>query len=130
MKDISYRLRVSEMQLNLICEAVEEYFRLRMGQDMRFCDDLAKMDRDISKNNRELEQYIERRNHMHEVMKSLFMIAFEPHGYPKKKTDKMLIAEDIWDVIRVATGQSMWETPLHVGSEPLILIENLGGEEE
>ncbi len=71
MKDISYRLRVSEMQLNLICEAVEEYFRLRMGQDMRFCDDLAKMDRDISKNNRELEQYIERRNHMHEVMKSL-----------------------------------------------------------
>lgn len=41
-----------------------------------------------------------------------------------------LIAEDIWDVIRVATGRSRWGTHLHTGPEPPMFIEKVGAEKE
>ncbi len=127
-----YRLTVSEAQLDLIMETMEEYFRLRMGQDMDFCDDLASMGREIynEENHRAFDSFISRRDHMREIMKCLFRVAFEPSGYPKEKTEKMLIAEDIWDVIRVATGRSRWGTHLHTGPEPSMLIEKVGAEKE
>jgi len=128
-----YRMTVSEAQLNLIHEAMEEYFRLRMGQETDFCNDLAEMGRDLSPNNpnhkEAFDRYIIRRNHMQEIMRAFFRIAFEPEGY-KEKTEKMLIAEDIWDVIRVATGRSRWGTHLHTGPEPSMLIEKVGAEKE
>ena len=127
-----YRLAVTEKQLDLIYEAVEEYFRLRMGQDMDFCDDLAGIGRQIyeKENDAAFNSYISRRDHMREIMKCLFRVAFEPFGYLKEKTDKMLIAEDIWDAIRHKTGRSRWNDRLHVGPEPAMLIEVIGEENE
>jgi len=132
--DEIYRLTVTRTQLDLIYETMEEYFRLRMGLEFDFCDDLAAINHDLSENNREhqriFDKYIDRRNHMSEVMKCLFRIAFGPFGCPEEKTDKMLIAEDIWDVIRFETGRSRWNSHLHEGPEPSMLIEKIGAEKE
>lgn len=124
-----YKIELTENQLRVVTKAIEEYFRLRMGQDMDFCDDLAFMYTDLSpenpKHDKIFERALSRRDHLRELMVAFFRIAFEPQGYPQRKTDDMLIAEDIWDAVRVATGKSRWENPLHVSEEPLPIIEEV-----
>ena len=122
-----YTIELTENQVSVIQNALEEYFRLRMGQYFEFCDDLASINADLSPDNpnheRLFDMYIARRDHMEEVMRVFFRIAFEPTGYLKEKTDDMLIAECIWDAIRCTRGLSNWGSPLHTGSEPVPKIE-------
>ena len=122
-----YTIELTENQVRVIQNALEEYFRLRMGQDTEFCMNMAKLNTDLSPYNPHHElifdKYIQRRNHMEEVMRAFFRIAFEPTGYLKEKTDDMLIAECIWDAIRCVRGLSNWGSPLHTGSEPVPRIE-------
>lgn len=122
-----YTIELTENQVRVIQNALEEYFRLRMGQDTEFCTDMAGLNTDLSPDNPHHElifdRYIQRRNHMQEVMRAFFRIAFEPTGYLKEKTDDMLIAECIWDAIRCVRGLSRWEQPLHTGSEPVPKIK-------
>lgn len=117
-----YTIELTEKQLAIVQNALEEWFRLRMGQGGDFCDDLARMETDLDPKNPEHERlfdaYIARRDHMREIMGAFFRIAFEPFGYLKKKTDDMLIAETVWDSIRRARGQSRWGQPLVLGGEP------------
>lgn len=124
---MKYTIELTEKQLSIVQNALEEWFRLRMGQDMDFCDDLAKMNADLSPDNPQHKQifgyYISRRDHMREIMKAFFRIAFEPFGYLTEKTKDMLIAETIWDAIRCARGQSRWGKPLALGGEPCPKIE-------
>ena len=126
-----YTIELTENQVRVIQNALEEYFRLRMGQDIEFCMNMAMLNADLSPDNPHHElifdRYIQRRNHMEEVMRAFFRIAFEPTGYLKEKTDDMLIAECIWDAIRCERGLSRWEQPLHTGSEPVPKI-NVTGE--
>ena len=126
-----YTIELTENQVRVIQNALEEYFRLRMGQDIEFCMNMAMLNADLSPDNPHHElifdRYIQRRNHMEEVMRAFFRIAFEPTGYLKEKTDDMLIAECIWDAIRCVRGLSRWEQPLHTGSEPVPKI-NVTGE--
>ena len=127
-----YTIELTENQVRVIQNALEEYFRLRMGQDAEFCTDMAELNADLSPDNPHHElifdRYIQRRDHMEEVMRAFFRIAFEPTGYLKEKTDDMLIAECIWDAIRCVRGLSNWSSPLHTGSEPVPKIEISGGE--
>ena len=122
-----YTIELTENQVRVIQNALEEYFRLRMGQEWDFCNDLASINADLSPDNpnheRLFDMYIARRDHMHEVLRSFFRIAFEPKGYLEEKTDDMLIAECIWDAIRHVRGLSNWGSPLHTGSEPVPKIE-------
>lgn len=131
---MKYTIELTEKQLAIVQNALEEWFRLRMGQDMDFCDDLAGMNTDFSPNNpnheRILDNYISRRNHMQEIMKAFFRIAFEPFGYLTEKTEDMLISETIWDAIRCARGQSRWGKPLVLGGEPCPIIKKTDGEKE
>ena len=126
-----YTIELTENQVGVIQNALEEYFRLRMGQYTEFCTDMAELNADLSPDNPNHElifdRYIQRRDHMEEVMRAFFRIAFEPTGYLKEKTDDMLIAECIWDAIRCERGLSRWEQPLHTGSEPVLKI-NVTGE--
>ena len=126
-----YTIELTENQVRVIQNALEEYFRLRMGQYTEFCTDMAELNADLSPDNPNHElifdRYIQRRDHMEEVMRAFFRIAFEPTGYLKEKTDDMLIAECIWDAIRCERGLSRWEQPLHTGSEPVPKI-NVTGE--
>ena len=130
-KTKKYTIELTENQVRVIQNALEEYFRLRMGQYTEFCTDMAELNVDLSPDNPHHElifdKYIQRRDHMQEVMRAFFRIAFEPTGYLKEKTDDMLIAECIWDAIRCERGLSRWEQPLHTGSEPVPKI-NVTGE--
>ena len=127
-----YTIELTENQVGVIQNALEEYFRLRMGQYTEFCTDMAELNADLSPDNPHHElifdRYIQRRDHMEEVMRAFFRIAFEPTGYLNEKTDDMLIAECIWDAIRCVRGLSNWSSPLHTGSEPVPKIEISGGE--
>ena len=122
-----YKITLTENQLRVVRVALEEYFRLRMGQDFDFSSDLAAMNVDLSQDNPNHEwifdRYIARRDHMKEVLRAFFRIAFGLHGIPEKKTDDMLIAEDIWDAIRVKQGISRWGRVLNVSGEPVPEIE-------
>lgn len=134
MGDKRYRITLTEQQLRVVRVALEEYFRLRLGQDMDFCDDIASMNTDLSadnpEHNRIFDRFICRRNCMRELMAAFFRIAFGPHGVPEKKTADMLIAEDIWDAIRVHLGISRYDRVLHVSDEPIPDIEVLGEGDE
>lgn len=118
-----YTIDLTAEQVRVVCNALEDYFRLRMGQEFDFCNDMASLNCDLSPSNPKhgwlFDMYIARRDHLQELMRAFFRIAFEPTGYLKEKTEDMLIAEDIWDAIRCATGRSRFGTPLNVSSEPM-----------
>ena len=42
-----YTIELTENQVRVIQNALEEYFRLRMGQDTEFCMDIAEMISDL-----------------------------------------------------------------------------------
>ena len=124
---MKFTIELTEKQLTIVQNALEEWFRLRTGQEFDFCTDLAGMGVDLSPKNPNhdwlFDKYISRRDHMQELMKAFFRIAFEPYGYLQEKTEDMLIAETIWDAIRCARGQSRWGQPLVLGGEPCPKIE-------
>ena len=126
---MNYELKVTEKQLSVIQTALEEFFRLRMGQCFDFTDDFCLMNVDLASDNpnndRLFDRYIVRRNAMREVMNAAFRIGYGYNGYLREKTPEMLIAEDIWDSIRYARGQSRWDSPLHLGDEPPIKIQEV-----
>lgn len=130
---VKYKITLTENQMRVTQIALEEWFRLRMGQAGDFCNDLARMETDLDPKNPEhdrlFDAYISRRDHMREIMGAFFRIAFEPFGYLKEKTEDMLIAETVWDSIRCARGQNQWGMPLQMGSEPCPEIELTESEE-
>ena len=131
-----YKLTVTEAQLKLIWEALEEYERLRMGQFSDFVDDIALngyiYDKSNPDNGKLFDRYIHRRNESNEVFEVAYRIACPNTQF---KTEKMLIAEDMWTVIRhhlwmekpASEREGVYNTasypPLHNGSEPRIKIE-------
>lgn len=126
-KTITYTLTLTEQQARVVQNALEEYFRLRMGQGEEFCRDLAEMGHDLRPDHPRHEEifnaFIHRRNHMQEIMRAVFRIAFEPYVYCGEKTDDMMIAECVWDSLRFERGQSKWSSPLQIGPEPCPKIE-------
>ena len=123
-----YKITLTKNQLQLVMRALEEFFRLRMGQDMEFSDEMAQIETDMSVENPNhgmiFDRFIHRRDALREVMRAYYRIAFEV-GYLKKKTDDMLMAEDIWDSIRCFLGISRWENSIQVGAEPLPTIKEV-----
>lgn len=98
-----------------------------MGQGDDFCGDLARMETNIDPENPEhgrlFDLYIARKDHMREIMRAFFRVAFEPLGHLQNKTKDMMIAECVWDSIRFARGLSRWSSPFHIGPEPCPKIE-------
>ena len=119
----TYTITLTEPQMRVTQAALEEYFRLRMGQDMDFSEDMAMIGRDLSPDNpnhdRIFSNCMYRRDHLREIMRIFFRIAFEPTGYLERKTDDMMIAECIWDAMRFARGISRWDKPFAIGPEPV-----------
>lgn len=96
-----YKLEVNEEQLSVINEALEEYFRIRMGQWGQLADELSMQNVDMSPENpahsRIFDRFITTRDCVREIFGSVNRILSE--GL-QKKTQRMLVAEDIWQVIR------------------------------
>ncbi len=128
----NYKITLNEKQIAVVQYALEEYFRLRLGQDFDFSNDIAEMGHDLSVDNPEhkrlFTEFLVRRDAIREVMRAVFHIAFGVYGTPKEKTKNMLIAEDIWDAIRVKRGISRWGRVLQVGGEPTPKIEEVENE--
>lgn len=131
---MKYQIELTEAQVKVVQTALEEYFRLRMGQERDFCDDMASIDCDLSpdnpNHNRIFDLYIARRNHLQELMRAFFRIALEPTGYLNEKNEQMMIAEDIWDSLRFVRGQSRWSSVLHIGPEPVPTIRKVDDEHD
>ena len=124
-----YRIELTEKQMMVLMKYVEITMRLFMGQSWDFCDEIASLNCDLSPENPNhdyiFNMFLSRRDHLREIMYCVFRIAFEPNGYLEKKSDEMLIAEDIWEAVRVA--MDMCKFPLHVGNEPFPKIEKIEG---
>ena len=98
---MKYALEISEKQAEIIKIAMEEYFRLRLNQWFDFATDISlcgyKYDKSDLDNDRKFDDYINRRNESQELFEKAFRTA-QPNY--QMKTDEMMIAEDIWQLIR------------------------------
>ena len=63
-----YTVTLNERQLRLICTAVEEYGRLRMGQTMDLSDDLAFQNYEYKKDDPEFDRRLLRREATRELL--------------------------------------------------------------
>ncbi len=102
---MAYELTISKEQAIVIKEALEEYFRLRMGQFGDFCDEMAqtgfKYDKTDPNNTRNFAAYIERRGEAQALFDQAMRIARSGDTRPyTPQTTEMLRAQDIWQVLR------------------------------
>ncbi len=122
-----YRITLTEEQMGIAEKYIETTMRLFAGQEWMFTDELARLNCDLSPENPDhkaiFNSYIHRRDHIREVMRAAYRIAFEPYGYLEHKTDEMVEAETIWDAIRTARGVNRWGKAYQMGQEPIPEIE-------
>lgn len=103
---MKYILEISEKQAEIIKIALEEYFRLRMNQWFDFASSVAfsgfEYDKTDKDNSEKFNACVERRNSSERVFMAAMEVA-QPkrqNYVPVPQTDEMLIAQDIWQVIR------------------------------
>ena len=123
-------LELNEAQAMVVQVALEEWFRLRMGQSFDLANDLAFMGykRDEAHPER-FDACITKRNSLEYVIKAMFNIAWPHYGTPHEVEPRTHVASDIWSVLRhelwkVRTdGTDSWSvdaaTPIQLGPEPL-----------
>lgn len=97
-----YILELNENQIRIVKDALEEYFRIRMGQWRDLADSLASKNADLSSDNPRhkemLVRYIVERDAVEKVLKCAGDILWGT-TYCNPKSEDQLIAEDIWKVI-------------------------------
>ena len=122
-----YRITLTEEQMGIAEKYIETTMRLLAGQEWMFADEVARLNFDLSPENPNhkaiFDQYIQRRDHIREVMRAAYRIAFEPYGYLENKTDEMVEAETIWNAISTARGVNIWGKAYQMGQEPIPEIE-------
>lgn len=103
---MKYILEISEKQAVIIKIALEEYFRLRMNQWNDFATSVAfsgfEYDKTEKRNAERFNACVERRNSSERVFMAAMEVA-QPirQNYASiQQTEEMLIAQDIWQVIR------------------------------
>lgn len=127
-----YILELNKTQVHLLKDALEEYFRIRMGQWSDLADSLASKNIDLSQKNEHrketLERYLIERDAIEKVLKCAGDIIWSGPPFNNPKSEKQLIAEDIWQVIRHELwknnpGGNDWcvdsREPLKGSNEPL-----------
>ena len=131
---MKYALEISEKQAEIIKIALEEYFRLRMNQWFDFATNVSlcgyEYDKNYTENDKKFDDYINRRNESQELFEKAFRTA-QPNY--QMKTDEMMIAEDIWQVMRYRMyfdrggDPNDWcvyaRKPLKMSDEPLPKME-------
>lgn len=115
-------LELNEVQARTVMVAVEEWFRLRMGQGFDLATDLAFLNYQHDKGHPEaFNQRIQTRDAVHEVVKTMFRIAFGAYGTPGEIPPEVHVASDIWSALRWELSEKgEWDrTPFQMGPEPL-----------
>ncbi len=101
---MKYTLEISEKQAEIIKIALEEYFRLRMNQTWDFADDICFEEFDYENHtpedfSRRIEQRDMLRNELERLLNTVHPLRLSGYDF-RLKTAEMLIAQDIWQVIR------------------------------
>ena len=116
-------LELSEIQANTVKVALEEWFRLRMGQGFDLATDMAFLNYQHDKSRPEaFNQRIQTRDALHEVVKAMFRVAFGPCGVPNSVPPEVHVASDIWSTLRweMSEKDALWDrSPFQMGPEPL-----------
>lgn len=105
-------IELNKEQMNIIIRALEDYFRLRMGQYTHLSQSLADdtfhfADVDIEHRDREMTAYLHKRDALEAVYRSLITIAYG--DYRTQSTDDCRNASDIWSVLRHVQYEQMYK---------------------
>jgi hypothetical protein len=124
-------MEMTETQARLVLEAVEEWFRLRMGQHSELSEGLAFYGYDHNTAYEgEFDRRIQRRSAIAEVLKAAMRIAFpDSYGAVYENTPDVNIASDIWSQLRweLSPRNEYATTPMQLGPEPMpkITVEDV-----
>ena len=100
-----YVLEVNETQLRIIRDALESYLRTRMGQFTDLAEDIAGVGFNwLNHTDEQFMDYLNRKDNSQKLFEAAFHVAQPKLG---TKTERMLIAEDIWQVIRHELWKNM-----------------------
>ena len=116
-------LELNETQARIIQIALEEWFRLRMGQYSDLANGLAFLgyDHKTAKPGA-FDRRIQRRDAIQEIIKAMLNIAFPCYGTPEGIPPEVHVAADIWSTLRyeLSPKDGAWDrTPFQMGPEPL-----------
>ena len=126
-------IELTETQARTVLIAVEEWFRLRMGQYSDLANGLAFLGfKHNPGNDREFDRRISKRDAIQEVIKAMLHIAFPDYETPRTIEPEVHVASDIWSALRYELGpKSDWcSTPFQMGPEPLPRIRMLDDSED
>lgn len=122
-----YMIELTEEQMRVVEHFLEVHMRTLMGQDVMLVEDICEMELDLSsddpKHKENFDKFLIKRDHIREIMRAVFRIAYGYYGVPEKKSEDGMIAECIWDAIRHARGKGRFDEVLPIGSEPVPKIE-------
>lgn len=130
INDEKFQIEVNGAQAKLIERALEEYFRLRMGQYSDFADAMAFEGFNYENHtDEEFNACIKRRDMIRNTMEDLKRVIWPPFGTNVTRTPEETNAIDIWHVIRhelyLAGGGdpyamvTMANKPFQMGEHPL-----------
>ena len=116
-------IELNETQARTVLAAVEEWFRLRLGQYTDLANGLAFLgyDHKTAKQGA-FDRRIQRRDAIQEIVKAMLNIAFPCYGTPEGIPSEVHVASDIWSALRYSLSdkRDAWDrTPFQMGPEPL-----------
>ena len=141
-KDSEFLIRVNERQLRLVLAALEEYFRLRMGQTTDLADALAFQHFDYKDHTEEeFKQRLWNREDCKRHLELAMDAASQKNWKHWYKTEEVLTAIDMWSVLRNFFWKQRPQSerdpyareadPVFLwGPEPGIVIEEVKEDEE
>lgn len=101
INDEKFQIEVNGAQAKLIECALEEYFRLRMGQYTEYAEDMAFQGFDYGNHtDEEFKERIKRRGEICHTMDELKRVIWPPFGAVTTRTNEENNVIDIWHVIR------------------------------
>lgn len=112
-------IELTEIQARTVLVAVEEWFRLRMGQSYDLANGLAFLN--YKKDKSDFDRTIQRRDAIEQVIKAMFNIAWPHCGTPGEIPPEVNVASDIWSALRWELSEKgEWDrTPFQMGPEPM-----------
>lgn len=117
-------IELTEAQARIVLVAVEEWFRLRMGQSSDLANGLAMLGFNYKEHSREeFDERMRKRDALQAVIDAMLRIAFPWRGYieDRKIEPEVHIASDIWSQLRWSLRGSVnyMSTPIQLGTEPM-----------
>ena len=120
-------MEMTETQARLVLTAVEEWFRLRMGQSHDLANGLAMLGYDRNNHDREkFDDCLRKRDSLQAVIEAMLKIAFPWRGYSAghEIQPEVHIASDIWSQLRyeLSPKEEWGYKPFQMGTEPMVKV--------